>query len=154
MLALAAVAVAPGCTFFDDDGTENVSVFELTPNDCVLAPEEPEIELTSVTVVPCDQPHEMEVYAAVVFPETADAASTSAAGSSFPGDAALKDFADGQCAQEFAGYVGIDYRDSSLFFTYLVPSARGWESEVDRTVVCLITTTGEQLSQSVEGTQW
>lgn len=153
-LALVLTIALPGCTLFDDDTSDSVSVFELSLGDCVLAPAEPELELTEVATVPCDEPHEMEVYAAVEFPEPADGAATSAAGSTFPGDSALKDFADGTCAQEFAAYVGIDYRDSSLYFTYLVPSARGWEAETDRTVVCLITTTGDQLTQSVAGTGW
>lgn len=145
------VLLLAGCSAFDDD-TETTSVFDLAPGDCVLAPEKIEGELTQLSSVPCDQPHEMEVYANVTFPEAA--ASSAGTGSTFPGDAALKDFADGACAEEFAGYVGVDYRDSSLWFTYLVPSARSWEAEKDRTVVCLITTTGEQLTQSVAGTRW
>lgn len=154
--ALAVAALAAGCSFFDDgDDSDSVSVFDLEVGDCVRAPapEDVAVELTDVTTVPCDQPHEMEVFAHVDYPEQADADDT-AAGSSFPGDATLKDFADGACAEQFAGYVGIDYRDSSLWFTYLVPSARSWQAEKDRTVLCLITTTGEQLSQSVAGTGW
>lgn len=149
---LVGVALA-GCSIFDDgDGSERVRVFELSPGDCIRAPEDVTVELTELTSVPCDQPHELEVYADVDYPEPADASGD--AGSTFPGDAALKDFADGACAEEFASYVGVDYRDSRLFFTYLVPSARSWEVEKDRTVVCLVTTTGEALSQSVAGTQW
>ena len=65
----------------------------------------------------------------------------------------LKDFADGSCAAEFAAYVGVDYRDSSLFFTYLLPSARSWEQGDDRAVTCFITTTGAPLSESVRDSQ-
>ena len=46
-------------------------------------------------------------------------------------------------------YVGIDYLDSDLFFTYLVPSPRSWEQD-DRQVLCMITTAGEPLRGSVK----
>ena len=51
---------------------------------------------------------------------------------------------------EFQDYVGISYLDSSLFFTYLMPSARGWEQDTDRSVVCFVTTTGAELTASAK----
>ena len=54
--------------------------------------------------------------------------------SAYPGDDVLETFAQGACAQRFAGYVGVDYLDSTLFFTYLLPSARSWEQ--DETATC------------------
>lgn len=154
-LVLAASAALAGCSSLDGD-TSTTSVFDLAPGSCVLAPshEDVAVELSEVTTVPCEQPHELEVFALVEFPEQGGGGGAAQAGSTFPGDALLKDFADGACAEEFATYVGIDYRDSELFFTYLVPSARSWQAEKDRTVLCLITTTGEQLTQSVAGTRW
>ena len=151
---LAAAALLTGCSSLDGD-TDSTSVFDLQPGVCVLAPEHEEVgvELSEVRTVPCEEPHELEVFALVDFPEQAGTGGTQA-GSTFPGDAPLKDFADGACAEQFATYVGIDYRDSELFFTYLVPSARSWQAENDRTVLCLITTTGEALTQSVAGTRW
>ena len=149
-----ATALLAGCTGLDGD-SDATSVFDLEPGACVLAPEHEDVavELSEVTTVPCEEPHQLEVFALVDFPEQAGTGATQA-GSTFPGDAPLKDFADGACAEQFATYVGIDYRDSELFFTYLVPSARSWQAENDRTVLCLITTTGEELTQSVAGTGW
>src|SRR5690606_17849935 len=128
-LVLAAAAALAGCSSLDGD-SDATSVFDLTPGSCVLAPshEDVAVELSEVTTVPCEQPHELEVFALVDFPEQGGSGATQA-GSTFPGDAMLKDFADGACAAEFATYVGIDYRDSELFFTYLVPSARSWQAE-------------------------
>ena len=40
----------------------------------------------------------------------------------------------------------MSYLDSSLFFTYLLPSARGWEESNDRSVICFVTTTGQELT--------
>jgi hypothetical protein len=153
-LALVAATLLAGCSSLDGD-TSTTSVFDLEPGVCVLAPshEDVAVELSEVATVPCEEPHQLEVFALVDFPERSDT-DTEQAGSTFPGDALLKDFADGACAEQFAAYVGVDYRDSELFFTYLVPSARSWQAEDDRTVLCLITTTGEDLSQSVAGTGW
>ncbi|WP_420114494.1 septum formation family protein [Pseudactinotalea sp.] len=153
-VALACALALAGCSSLNGDDGSGTSVFDLVPGMCVLAPshEEVSVELAAVTTVPCEDPHELEVFALVEYPEPTDSATQ--AGSSFPGDAMLKDFADGACVGAFAEYVGVDYRDSELFFTYLVPSARSWQAEDDRTVLCLITTTGEQLTQSVAGTGW
>ena len=161
-MAVALPAIA-GCSFFGGDGTSSVNVFDVKPGDCFRPPADVTVELTDLSGVACDQPHEQEAYALVEYsaPGAADApaatdapAETPDAGGTFPGDAPLKDFADGACAEQFADYVGVDYRDSSLFFTYLVPSARSWEDDGDRTVICFVTTTGEELTQSVAGTGW
>ena len=121
----------------------NVSVFHLKVGDCLVPPTNIQAELSSVTVVACKKPHTQEVYANV---------DDDSAGDNYPGDTTLRSFADGQCLQRFQGYVGVDYRESSLFYTYLLPSARSWETK-DRTVVCVITTTGQQLTSSVKASQ-
>jgi len=73
--------------------------------------------------------------------------------SSYPGEDVLTTFAQGACAQRYRGYVGVDYLDSTLFFTYLLPSARSWEQQADRNVLCFVTTTGTMLTKSVKGTK-
>ncbi|MDT5080785.1 MAG: hypothetical protein QOJ80_5422, partial [Mycobacterium sp.] len=65
----------------------------------------------------------------------------------------LEKFAKGVCAQRFTAYVGVDYLDSSLYFTYLLPSARSWEQDDDRNVLCFVTTTGGTLKTSVKGSR-
>jgi hypothetical protein len=120
-----------------------VSVFHLKVGDCLVPPTNIQAELSSVKVVACKKPHTQEVYAKV---------DDDSAGDNYPGDTVLRSFADGQCLQRFQGYVGVDYRESSLFYTYLLPSARSWETK-DRTVVCVITTTGQQLTTSVKASQ-
>jgi len=133
-----------GCAWFGDDGTDSTQVLELSVGDCVVTPDEVQAELTDVTTVACDTAHQMEVYALV--PDALDGPEA------YPGADALAAFADGACAERFADYVGVDYRDSDLFFTYLLPSTRGW-SEGDTTVTCLATTTGETLTASVAGSE-
>ena len=142
---IAAALVIAGCSGSDDDAA-TVSVLDLEVGDCVRAAAEVTAEVETVDRVSCETGHELELYSEVAF--------TTGAGDSgtFPGDAALVTFAEGACAEGFEGYVGIDYRDSALYFTYLLPSARGWDQGPDTTVLCFVTTTGEQLTSSVRGT--
>src|SRR5690606_18381466 len=119
---------------------------DLEPGDRVMSPSHARTELTELRAVDCADEHHMEVYARVDMPAPDDDAP-------YPGDAAAKAFADGACAEQFAGYVGVDYRDAPahLFFTYLVPSARSWSEGEDRTVTCFVTTTGAPPTASVAG---
>jgi len=149
LVAVGTVALLAGCSLFGggEDG-EMVSVFELAPGDCVLSPSDVTIELAELRRVDCETEHHMEVFARVVFPTDPDEDTPQ-----FPGDAAMKAFADGACAEEFPGYVGVDLRDSALWTTFLAPSARSWSEGSDRTVTCFVTTTGEPLTGSVAGSK-
>jgi len=111
-----------GCGVLGGGGKSSVSVFDIRPGQCFNPPGTIKAELSKLSTVACNQPHTEESYAQVAFtnPDGSQA-------SAYPGDALLKTFADGACAQRYTGYVGRDYLDSSYFFTYLLPSARGWE---------------------------
>lgn len=148
---LAVLALTTGCGLFgSDDRSEEVGVLDVAVGDCLLAPETVEIDIATLRRVDCAEPHEQEVYAVEPF-VGADGATPE----EYPGEAVLTTFAEGRCLEAFEQYVGVDYRDSSLFFTYLLPSPRGWQGagqEADRSVVCVVTTTGEQLTASVRET--
>ena len=150
-LAMAAAAVVAACS---DDGVErdesgqiigagDVSVFELAVGDCLDPGEQVGTEIGDIRAVPCDEEHTMEVFALPVWPDTESDV--------FPGSNQLSDFADAACLDEFFGYVGIDYVDSELFFSYLLPTLSGWNDAdpPDRQVVCVIVTDGEPLTGSV-----
>ncbi|MGN6088201.1 MAG: septum formation family protein [Actinomycetes bacterium] len=147
---LVAVASLSGCSIFQksSDGSESVSVFDVAKGSCVLPQTEVVEQVNSLKVVPCTAPHTQEVYAQVAYSDAQGATA-----SAFPGPDALRSFAEGACAQRFQSYVGVAYQDSSLFFTYLLPSARSWEQGRDRTVLCLVTTTGQKLTASVKGSK-
>lgn len=138
---MAAASLAAGCSSTSKTKGVGLSVFHLRAGECAITPQAVKAQLSKLTVVSCRQPHTQEVYALV----------NDNAGSNYPGTTALQSFANGACLQRFSGYVGADYRDSSLFYTYLLPSVRSW-AQGDRTVDCLITTTGQQLTKSVKGT--
>lgn len=156
-LALPLVALVLSAACSGDDGAErgsdgriveagDVSVYELLTGDCMSPPEEVQAGIEEVTAVPCAEPHTQEVFATIDYelPEDND---------DFPGDDEIGAFAESACLDPFADYVGVDYIDSSLFLTYLVPTVRSWNEEGDREIVCIAQTTGEELQGSVEGSE-
>jgi hypothetical protein len=147
--ALAIVLAAAACTSSGGNGSRSVSVFSVQPGDCFMSPTTVHAEMSKLDKTPCDRPHNQEAYATVGYTD-----SEGSIPSAYPGNDLLARFAQGACAQRFKGYVGIDYLDSkSLFFTYLLPSPRSWESGDDRNVICFITTAGGTLTSSVKGSR-
>jgi hypothetical protein len=136
-----------GCSLFGDDDGEGVSVFEIKPGQCFEGQAEVKAQLSELTELDCSEKHAQESYAVIPYQST-----DGNAPDTYPGDDALNKFAEGSCAGAFREYVGIDYLDSSLFYTYLVPSARSWEDD-DRSVICFVTTAGEPLQGSVKGSK-
>ncbi len=130
----------------DSSAAKTISVFDIKAGQCFNPPAGVESEIPELTVVACDQGHLQESYAIV------DYAIAAGAPDSFPGQSALTSFAEGACAEAFLDYVGISYLDSSLYYTYLLPSARSWEQS-DRKIICFVTTTGETLTASVAGSK-
>jgi hypothetical protein len=142
----------------DDEGKisepGDVSVFDLRIGDCVETGEEIEIDVATVQGVPCSQSHTHEVFGVVDLEAAADEDDTRfEGGAAYPGEGPLEGEAERVCVDEFASYVGIDYADSSLFFTYLVPSVRSWQEDADRDVICLAMRSGEPMQGSVRGSE-
>lgn len=132
--------------FGDDDEipSESITVFDATVGDCFLAPGEIRAELADLNRVDCELPHQQELYAVVEYETPGDS-------DDYPGNAPLDRFAQGICAEHYAGYVGIAYPDSGLWMTYLLPSARSWNQGSDRSILCFVTTTeGGELLGSVK----
>jgi hypothetical protein len=145
--AVLCCAATAACSGSSSHGTSQ-SVFSVVPGQCFQAPTKVEAELSSLKKVDCADDHTREAYA--LFDYTPPANATAGA---YPGSDALSSFAKGGCAQRYRAYVGVDYLDSSLFFTYLFPSARSWEQDGDRKIICFVTTTGAPLRGSVKGTK-
>jgi Septum formation len=121
----------------------DLSVFDLQVGDCFTPPKEVKAEIQSVHVVPCKDSHTQETFAIVPYDK----------GDTYPGDTELDTFADGECLARYQDYVGVSYLDSKLYYTYMLPSARSWNDSNDRKVVCIVTTTGEELQTSIKGSQ-
>ncbi len=147
---LCASMLLAGCNWFGGhkSSTRSVSVFDVKAGQCFVGPKDVKSELSKLTETPCGKEHTQESYAIAGF-TAADGSTPSA----FPGEDVLTKFAQGACAQRFRAYVGVDYLDSKLYFTYLLPSARGWEQDDDRNVLCFVTTTGATLTSSVKNSK-
>lgn len=121
------------------------SVFDISVGDCILEPEGDQI--SDVTVVPCSEPHDYELYHEFELPE-----------GDHPGDEAVWEQANAGCEAEFENFAGIAYRDSAtLWFNNFTPTAQTW-ADGDRLIQCLIyeasDENGEQIVQvtgSLEG---
>ena len=145
---LAGLLGVSACTGSSKYATVNVPVFSVQPGQCFVSPTEVHAELSSLQRTPCNRPHNQEAYASIPY-KSADGSAVSA----YPGSDLLTKFAQGACAQEFGRYVGVSYLDSSLFFTYLLPSPRSWEQADDRKVICFVTTTGATITYSAKNSK-
>lgn len=114
----------------DEQGTVvepgSASVFELQPGDCLDPGAEISGEIAEVPVVPCEDPHTQEVYAAVTHPQD-----------NYPGAEELATFADGACLDELETELGYTL-DDGLFFSYVLPTFDGWNTGDDREVLCVL----------------
>lgn len=97
-----------------DSGSMNPILLQVT--DCLDVPEEGDV--VSVKAKPCSEEHDGEVYSS---PHLTDGA--------FPGEDAVLAEAEKLCVEEFPGYVGVDFEDSSLEMFYLYPlNEAQWDS--------------------------
>lgn len=113
-------------------------VFALRVGDCMN--EVSEELVAEVPVVPCDQPHDEEVYF-----------DFSLAGDAFPGEDAVQTEADTRCAAEFDAFVGLAYDSSTLDFYAYRPSEESWTRLDDRIVSCVIYDPAGQVTGTLAG---
>lgn len=129
-----------------EEGPEEVGVFELAVGDCFdLAQVDSDdgLQITTVTLVDCDEPHRAQVFAI----EQLEAA----AGEPFPGTEARDETAQELCTTGFEDYVGVSVAESELVMMWLAPTEESWEED-DREVLCAVAASDdEQLTESVEG---
>ena len=102
------------------------SVFQLDVGTCFDDPGFDAKEVTSVPLVDCEEPHDNEVYFLFNVTNTV-----------FPGDDSLSETAADGCFNEFESFVGLEYSQSILDFSWFAPTAESWE-EGDREVICFV----------------
>jgi len=83
--------------------------------------------VTNVDVIDCADAHDNEVYVVVDFPDEGG----------YPGDDAVREFADETCIREFEAFVGFDYLQSELDLGYFWPTDESWDAG-DRAVQCFV----------------
>lgn len=128
-IVVAALVGAFGTAERDTAGTVttrgDVPVAELRTGDCVAKEIGEDVEMLTLEVIPCDEPHSYETYSTFVLPE-----------GDFPGQKEVDRLAEGGCVKRFENFVGLSYDDSKLELFYMRPFAEGWA--IDRGVACLL----------------
>ena len=95
----------------------SVDAFAVALGDCIDEPDDAadsEDEVTdvdSVRAVPCDAPHDGEVYSVFDLPD-----------GDYPGEDEIVSTGDERCLEDFEAFVGVPYDDSKYDFTTLFPS--------------------------------
>ncbi|MBD7917937.1 septum formation family protein [Cellulomonas sp. Sa3CUA2] len=110
-------------------------VFSLQLGDCFdYAALSEATSISSVSTIPCGDPHDAEIYAETTLTEEqfrSDLALTEA------GDTTSPTVAEQFCYDAFAGFVGTSYEESLLDYTLFSPSEEGWE-QGDDVVQCIL----------------
>jgi hypothetical protein len=107
-------------------------VFSLKAGECI----DPQGQ--SYTLIPCDSPHEAEVFATF-----------SLTGTTWPGSTTVVAAASSGCATRLTGYLNPQLA-VSLASTYVYPDATAWQAGT-RTVICEVRAASGQLTGSVRG---
>ena len=126
-----------------DEGIEkagDIALEDLRPGDCYIDPAGEAVY--NVRGVPCDDPHDSEVYAVYDL----------AGSSEFPGDKRVERTSDNGCRERFRGFVGRDYDDSALQITYWPPTREAWAMD-DREVICAVFVSGDQATGSLRNSR-
>lgn len=110
-----------------------ISAFDVREGDCLNLPPSQE-EIYSVEAVPCDQPHQAEVYAVFEL-----------GGEAYPGDGRVVRSAEAGCNQRFPGAIGRRHARSELEFHSMYPTRQSWRLHDDRGVTCWVTRPGDRL---------
>lgn len=122
------------------EAEEKVSILALEVGTCLNDVDQPLAQdLTEIPSVPCDSPHQSEVYAEVTLED-----------GEFPGVDRLISDSVAECELAFAQFIGIDYRSSSLSYHYYYPTQRTW-AEGDRSVFCVVFDPGVDSVGSLAG---
>jgi len=117
-----------------EEGTD--SVFDIALGDCILEPDGEQI--SDVTVVPCSDPHDYELYYEFELPD-----------GEYPGDQAVSDQAAAECEAQFEPFAGIAFNDSAtLWYNFFSPTTNSW-SDGDRLIQCLIYEASDDQGQEI-----
>ena len=117
--------------------SSNVGVFAVKLGDCML--DTGTGMLTDANILPCDEPHDPEVYYEITMDD---------------GDYSEENInaATEECIGEaYTSFVGVAYQDSALDVTTLTPTQQSWEQSNDRVIQCIIFDPAGQTEGSLAG---
>ena len=87
-------------------------------------------EFESLNVLPCSEPHDNEIYAAIDYPAGDD--------DTYPGQLVLREFAVETCLDAFEPYVGSSYESSRFEYGWFTPTPESWDVAGDHEVLCFL----------------
>ena len=127
----------------DDDGriiepNEQTDAFALQVGDC-LDDASATGEVQTVPTVPCDEPHDSEIYSSHQLGQSA-----------YPGEEVVVDKAEALCLPAFEQFVGEPYLESRFDFSFYYPTDESWANG-DREVLCVIYDPEGPITGSLEG---
>ena len=121
-----------------------LAVFDVQVGDCLIEPSA-EGDIEEFEALPCEDTHDLEVFALVDHPDASSA--------DYPGESSITDWGDEKCFQRFEGYVGASWASSlDLDYFFIYPVEDAW-SQGERELICTVTpyVEGDQLTGSMKG---
>lgn len=109
------------------DDAEEVDIADVEVGQCFFEPTRDLVD--ALATVPCEDPHEYELYALVDL--------EGGEGAEYPGDEAIGEDAFDVCEDRFEDFVGVAYDDSRYYIFTISPSEETWD-DGDREVVCAL----------------
>jgi hypothetical protein len=116
----------------------DVSAFSLEVGDCLNGLKESD-NISSLPAVPCDQPHEGEVFAMIQLPD-----------GGYPGDEKISTDAGDRCSAAFETYAPSSVSDEKIELFYLQPTQLSW-AQGDREITCIATDPAQKRTGSIKG---
>ena len=130
-----ACSLLAGPQYRDPNGqitaTASVDSSALQVGDCIVNISETSDAISKLSVIPCSEPHEAEVYALGT------------------GKLNQKDILEEFCTEEFEPYIGISWQNSQLSATYIHADS----SKATTDVQCIVYVKGVMVTQSYKGSQ-
>ena len=117
----------------------STSVLTLDVGDCLNADDLRGNSVSDVAKVPCDEPHDAEIFAKLDLPE-----------GDYPGIDEVRATAENFCLPEFEEFAGRPYLESDLDVYPLLPTQDSWVSEDDREILCIVVAP-EDVTGTLEG---
>ncbi|MCU4673813.1 septum formation family protein [Microbacterium fluvii] len=116
-----------------------VPIAQLAVGDC-FGEFDRESDTSSLAVVPCDDVHIYEVFAAFELPE-----------GDYPSKHDIDDAAFDDCDPAFAEFIGIPSQYSVLEYFYFAPTKKSWAEDDDHGVACVVGASGITVAGSLRG---
>lgn len=148
LAVVVATATSCGLAQRDDEGnvvqSGSVGAQDVQVGDCYN--DDPEqssstetFEVNSVDAIPCDEPHDNEIYALWDLPD-----------GDFPGEDAVVDQSYEGCLERFPDFVGVAYESTTLDVGIIFPLQETWDAG-DREVVCSVFNPAGSVTGTLEG---